>query len=228
MEHDDLFALMRTWGYYLFPKTHAQSPGYPGVVVAMRSHPTEAHFDPESMELCLNTLQSATEHVHLTQRVWRHMPHRVCAGRITLRDRVSKRVDFYTYGATLDFALGPDITLYSLSSSAPILSLASDDEDSFPEQLVAETERLLARHHARWGRNDAAFVQCLNNIEPMALYFATLRSIRLNYNRHPELRTNFSYLFTMIQQEIQWQAESGHWADNGPLLMDLLAAPQIM
>lgn len=225
MDHDSLSTLMSEWGYYMPPKHHVHSPGYPGLVVAVRTHPTGAHYDPASMELCLQTHQSTIERVRLTQRGIGRTPRCVCPGDITLCDRFNKRVGFYSFGAILNRVVGPDITIYALASSAPILSLEADDDNTLPEQLRAETERLLARHRARWGGDNVAFAQRLLAIEPLTLYFAALRSIRLNYTRHPELRCQFSHLFEMIQREIRWQRESGCWVEDGPLLMELMAPP---
>jgi hypothetical protein len=40
---------MENQGYYLLPKFHPHSPGYTGLLVAIRERPTGMHFDPESI-----------------------------------------------------------------------------------------------------------------------------------------------------------------------------------
>ena len=44
---------MENWGYYLLPKSHWNSPGYTGLLVAIRADPSRMHYDPQSIRLRL-------------------------------------------------------------------------------------------------------------------------------------------------------------------------------
>jgi hypothetical protein len=51
MDEQSILHRMEHWGYYLLPKSHRESPGYTGLLVAIRETPTREHFDPESIRL---------------------------------------------------------------------------------------------------------------------------------------------------------------------------------
>ncbi len=220
----NLFTLMQTWGYYLIPHQNASSPGYPGVIVAIRETPTEKHFDPEWIEVQLLNSQDQVEHCRLGPDLHRHFPKRLCPGRLTLHDRYAKRVDFYTFGATIDALSQPAETIYSITSSAPILLLAEDD-DNFPEQFEAEAAALLASIHVQWALKDIRFNHRLVEFDPAQLYQATLRSLLARYTEYPALHERFPRFFTHLQHEYQWQASQHPGFAQGPRLESLLQPP---
>jgi hypothetical protein len=220
MTEQEIVTLMQPWGYYLEPKAHAFSPGYAGIFVAIRARPTHQHYDPEMIELCLLN-QGSVERVQLrlqtrTVPIWRVYP-----GRLTLQDRYHKRTDFYTYGAKLSTISGQGETIYRFASNAPILWLA-EDGTTFPEQLEAETEAILAGIHSQWSGQDSRFARRLVEIEPIDLYLATLRSISDRYARAPALKENFHSFHDSLQREILWQQTMGYFRADGPHLETLL------
>lgn len=224
IDETELFTQMQAWGYYLPTKSHPHSPGYPGLYVAVRRLPTESHYDPESVELCLLTAREVVERVHLTRHS--HIPHvqRVCPGRVSLHDRFNKRADFYTYGAQLQGVGSQDEVIYVFTSSAPILALSEGWRD-FPDQLESESEALLAHIHALWRRNDAGFARRLVDLDPLDLYLAILRAVDAVYHSNSILRDHFHDFFIMLQREIHWHQETGRWQENGCPLEALLAPP---
>jgi hypothetical protein len=223
MTDQEIFTLMRQWGYYLEPKAHAFSPGYAGISVAIRARPTHRHYDPETIILCLLN-QGSVERTQLGLLSRNPAVRRVCPGRVALQDRFQKRTDFYTYGAELFTISGKDETIYRFESNAPILWL-NENEDSFPGHLEAQTGALLAGIRTQWRRQDALFARQLAEVEPMDLYLATLRSIDERYARSRALRGNFNYFYARLQREILWQRATGHFHADGPRLETLLPAP---
>lgn len=219
-----LFELMADWGYYLLPKAHAGSPGYPGVYVSIRQEPTQQHFDPEIIETRLCNGRGDTERRRLGLTPHGRLPEHVCPGRLTLIDRFAKRTDFYTFGARMRVEVSADETIYVFTSSAPILLLA-EDEDNFPEQLEAEAEAALAEIHVAWHANDAGFYQRLGQIEPAQLYAATLRSIQHRYTAYPALHERFPRFYARIYSEVQWQVQHHPDFNEGPSLGALVGVP---
>lgn len=220
----ELFDLMQDWGYYLVPKCHAASPGYPGVYVAIRPTPTQKHFDPEFVEARLCNGQGSIERRRLGLHLHGQLPSHVCPGRLTLFDRFNKRADFYTFGAQVTAISQDDATIYSFRSCAPILFL-EDDDDNFPEQLGAEVEGLLASLHVAWENNDLNFYQRLVGLHSDQLYQASVRTILELYTAHPSLRERFPGFYARLSHEFQWQL--GHHAGfaEGPLLYTLVGTP---
>lgn len=223
MTDQEFFTLMQMWGYYLEPKAHVFSPGYAGLSVAIRARPTHQHYDPEMIELCLLN-EDEVERTRLGLQKRSHTVRRVCPGRVTLYDRFLKRTDFYTYGAELFTTAGNDETLYCLASGAPILWLVEDD-DYFPEQLEAETEALLAGIRTQWRCQDSLFRLRLVDIDPLDLYFASLRSIANRYLCAQKRQKQFHTFYENLQREILWQQMTGRFHLAGPPLETLLHPP---
>lgn len=149
MDEQSVLELMKHWGYFPLPKPHPDSPGYSGLPVAIREQPTGKHFDLQTLHLrlrdekglarwrtlsWLSPLQAGTDHA--------------CAGLITLRDRSDKRVDFFTFGGTLEETSAPGEIVYALRSPAPVLELTAHDE-TVPDQLASETELLMGEMEER-------------------------------------------------------------------------------
>ncbi|MDH4138431.1 MAG: hypothetical protein OEW09_17190, partial [Anaerolineae bacterium] len=146
MEEQSILQVMENWGYYLLPKPYPHSPGYTGLLVAIRKIPTEKHFDPQTIRLRLRDKYDQAKWTTL----WLHSPQElpikasvhVCPGEVMLRDRTDKRVDFFVFGGSLEAVSVPGETVYSLRSPAPILWL-TDDPETVPDQLASETQVLI-------------------------------------------------------------------------------------
>lgn len=224
-------------GYYLLPKSHPHSPGYPGLFVILRERPSESHFDPESMHLRLREQDFPQLNPALTAKRARDVhanwitlrlnspisdTRHVCPGEVTLTDRRGKRVQFFTFGGSLTVIAVPHRRIYALRSPAPILELQGDAE-SVPDQLAAEVEALLARFEARWQTRRAGFIRRLASLDPFQFYAACLEDILARLERSPALRRSWPGFHGALQEEQQWLAQSGQWPDPLPALEDLLA-----
>jgi hypothetical protein len=164
MEEQSILHLMENWGYYFLPKSHPDSPGFTGLLVAIRKQPTEKHFDPQAMRLRLrdkyNEAKWTTLGLHSPLELPIKASIHVCPGEAMLRDRTDKRVNFFVFGGSLEAVSVPDETVYSLRSPAPILKL-TDDRESVPDQLAAETEALIGELEVRSGSDEEGFARRL-------------------------------------------------------------------
>jgi len=227
MEEQSILHLMENWGYYLLPKSHPNSPGYTGLLVAIRKQPTEKHFDPQSMRLRLRDKYDKAKWTTL----WLHSPAElpikasihVCSGEVMLRDRTDKRVDFFIFGGSLEAVAVPGETVYSLRSPAPILEL-TDDLESVPDQLASETEAFMGELEVRWGSDEEGFAHRLARVDPLQFYLATLQSLLARYeqDRHI-LQDTFHEFYLALRHEKGWLMERGQWPATLPTLGELLA-----
>jgi len=214
---------MEGWGYYLLPRAHLHSPGYTGLRIAIRGTPTKLHFDPESIRLRLRDEPGSANWTTLELGSPDQVTGHVCPGRVIVRDRLDKRIHFFTFGGSLEVAFAPGVIVYSLHSPAPILEL-TEPEESIPDQLASETEAMMGEVQARWGSNDAGFARRLAQLDPFQFYLASLRSILLRYGQSRALRESFEALYDALLGEERWLMQTGQWPAQ-PLMLEELLAP---
>lgn len=101
MDQQSPLELMQNWGYYLLPKSHRDSPGYAGLLVAIRQQPTGEHFDPRRLHLRLRDVKGIVEWRTLDWLTPLEASAHACPGRLILRDRFDKSVEFFTFGGSL-------------------------------------------------------------------------------------------------------------------------------
>lgn len=223
MSEQSVIHQMENWGYYLLPKQHPHSPGYTGLLVAIRQTPTEMHFDPESMRLKLKDEDDAVNWTTLRLRLSFRGSRRVFLGRVILCDRIDKRVEFFAFGGSLEATHIPGEMVYSLRSSAPVLRITGAPE-SIPDQLAFETEVVLGELEARWRPNEDGFARRLAQVDPLQFYLASLHSILARYEHSQALRETFHDLYNALLKEKCWLMEAGQWSVM-PLGLEELLAP---
>lgn len=214
-----LIAQVENWGYFLLPPSHPDSPGYTGLLVAIRRAPTNKHFDPETLRLHVVTAQGRPEAVTLDRKPNSPFAHRVCLGETLITDRFGKRVEFFIFGGSLEVAELADETIYSLRSSAPILQLTRDLE-SLSDHLASQAQVELNELRSLW-RADDAFDKRLASIEPQVLYRALLRALREKFSNAPALHETYPAFYKMLTQEIEWHQEHGARDEDAPTLEQL-------
>ncbi|MGD9099327.1 MAG: hypothetical protein PVF45_02525 [Anaerolineae bacterium] len=222
MNELSVFHQMENWGYYLLPKLHQHSPGYTGLLVAIREIPTGMHFDPESIRLKLQDEDGAADWATLGLRSPFWESRHVCPGRVILRDRVDKRVEFFVFGGSLEATSVPSETVYSLRSPAPILEL-TEPPGSIPDQLASETEVVVGELEARWGLNEEGFARRLAQVATPQFYLASLHSILARYKHSRALRETFHDLYDALLEEKCRLMEAGQWSVTPFGLEELLA-----
>jgi hypothetical protein len=215
-----LWREMEHWGYHLLPKRHPTSPGYMGLLVAMRDSPTRRHYDPETMKLRLASGQDTVKLVTLRRNDQPVESLRVCPGQVTLADRISKEVNFFSFGGRLDASPVLNETIYVLTSPGPVLDL-NNGLGSISDQLFSETRGLLARWAAAW-ESDEGFYRRLVQTDPLQLYLACLQNLLERYHCCPALRYTWSAFYAALRREHAWLVQAGYYFDHRPSLEELL------
>jgi hypothetical protein len=223
MDERDVLKAIEGLGYQLLPKTHRDSPGGSGLVVAIRKEPTLQHFDPEMVRLRLPDRRGMVKWRSLSLLSPDPGSDRVCAGHVILSDRIDKRVEFYTFGGSLQVISAHDAHVYAVRSTAPVLELVAE-EDTIPDQLAAETESLLSQLEVQWGHDEHGFSRRLAEIEPLQFYVGTLQSLIAKCEHNHPLEETLHELCGMLRREKGWLTSQGLWPAAPPMLEDLLAS----
>lgn len=218
----EILACVRPWGYCLQPKFHRAGIGFSGLLVAIRPQPTEAHYDPESMQLRLRDGNSGTQWVSVRQRAPFRRPVHVCPGHITLNDRREKKVEFFTFGGEVRPVLTEALTVYALTSPVPILGITPPSLNTVAEKLALKAETALARADACWNRDRHGFLRRLGSVNPVTLYAAILEGILCRDDMPPILCARNRTLAQAAGRERRWLQETGRWPIDVPSVPALL------
>jgi hypothetical protein len=213
--------LIANWGYSFLDASHPDRLGYGGLVIAVREKPTSQHFDPENVHLHVRDAAGGMRATMLSWQSPRPVSDRVCPCRVILADRFDRRVEFWTFGGSLELTQQPDKMIYILRSPSPVLEILGQD-DSIPDQLAFETEALLSQAAARWGRDDRGFEQCLAQTEPLHLYMAVLHSLLLRHKQFEAMEIVYPALDDALLSEKRWLKAEGLWPNKPPVVSDLL------
>ena len=210
MDEGSILHRMEHWGYYLLPKSHPRSPGYTGLLVAIGETPTREHYDPESIHLRIAEADNDVYWANYSLKVHSVKSKLVVPGQVSLRDRIDKRVEFFTFGGSLEVVSRTREAVLSLRSPAPILDLNGPPE-SVADQLAFETEAMIAEQEARWGLNEDGFLRRLGEVDPFEFYLAILQSILQSYEHSSALRMSFHHLYDALLREKKWLLEANQW-----------------
>ena len=213
---------LNNWGYQLFPESDHYSAGYNELDVVVREEPTNSHYDPESVRLQLRDRDGFASWTTLELGSAFKESRHVCPGRVILRDRVDKRVQFFSFGGSLEASVKPGVVVYSLHSSAPVLGL-NQPAQRVTDQFVFETEAIIGKLKADWVVDDAGFGRRLAQIDPLQFYLASVFSILVHLKDAPALQQSLSGLYAMLSRERAWLRETGQWPVSPSRLEELLA-----
>jgi hypothetical protein len=214
--------LVQDWGYTLLDPPHPDSPGCGGLVVAIRQKPTGKHFDPQVLHLHLRDRKGEAEGMALSWILPQPASDHVCPGRVLLTDRADKRVQFFTFGGSLEMTMRPDEVVYALRSPAAFLELLGQ-EDSIPDQLAFETESLLSRAMVQWRQDERRFNRRLAEVDPLRFYTAVLHSLLLRHKQVDAMETVYPELDDVLLREKTWLKAQGLWPDEPLTLQELLS-----
>jgi hypothetical protein len=222
MNHQSLLKTMEHLGYGLLSPSHRDSPGYTGLLVAIRKQPTGRHYDPRTLRFPLRDAKGTATVRTLSLLSPPADSSQVRPGRVILSDRFDKRIEFFTFGGSLEVSWEPSEMMCLLRSDAPILELTAPEE-TIPDQLAAETGSLIAEAHARWGRDDEEFSRRVAEVDPFQFYLACLQSLLLRYECSQALRKVYHECRDALLREKEWLITQGLWPANPPTLEDLLS-----
>jgi hypothetical protein len=215
MIDSSLLQLINNWGYYLLPRTHLSSPGFEGLLIAIRDQPTQLHFDPESIELRFaDQGEAAWTALRLNTPV--HGTRQVMAGRVMLLDRLEKRIAFYTFGATLTASYGANEVVFVIRSTAPVLQI-EEGYNSVANQLSTEAEVLIGQWQAQYGRKEDGLSRLLARLDPCALYQLSLDRLVKKFVERPGLRATQYGTYMSLREECEWLKRNGRWQTIDPL-----------
>lgn len=221
-EQTHLLKQIENWGFYLLPKLHRHSLGHTGLLVAIREHPTSAHFDPETLYTRVLYEDGVPEWTTFGL-IWHHPQScRICAGRVILRDRNKKAVEFFTFGGSLESFAVPGETVYSLRSPAPVIELV-DRMETPEDAFVIDTEAQLAKLHARWGVDDVGMNRRLGQADPLELYAASVDAVLAQFKNAPHMGEHRAELERTLLEERRWLEETGRRTTESRTLEQLLA-----
>jgi len=141
---------------------------------------------------------------------------------LILGDRSDRRVEFFTFGGSLEIIPAQEVYLYDLRSPAPILELIAGEE-TVAGQLAAETESLLGQFGVRWRHDEQGFSRRLAAIEPLQFYIGTLCYLLEQYRRCHALEESYPELCDVLRCEKRWLVSQALWPRRPRLLPDMLA-----
>ena len=205
-----LMKVMDDWGYYLLPKSHAGSPGYGGVMVAMRQTPTELHYDPEIMQVRLAD-HGDVAWTSLTFYAALNGLSAVLPGRVIIIDRFDKHVEFFTFGAVVEEHRGLHEVIFVLTSDIPVL-MDTGEDSNVGDHLTYACEALLARQQAqRLGECHSEKESNATRLDAAGLYQTSLTEAINRLKRTPGLCAGSRGICASLNDEMTWQITQGKW-----------------
>ena len=205
-------------GYIFYPYKTPDHPGHPRLDVIIPAAPTYQHFDPQKAEFHVVSPPGDIELLSMHHPWTMGKRYRVCAGRIFLTDRKTKRVEAFTFGGDLQILSDEDHTVCALVSPAPIFPLFTTHD--LPMWIVAEVEILLAQQKAHWDpQHPHSFETHLAAVDPFILYASCLQALQ---NKAGHIHSGVQELdrqgLHFVQTEIKRLQDKGEW----PLLLPTL------
>lgn len=221
MTPNEILEQTADWGYRTLPRLHCECPGYSGLLVAVRARPTEAHYDPERLMVCVRDLHGCAREMTLSLKPPFLPSDHVCPGRIDIRDRTQKEVSFFTFGGTIEVVTAPDRTVYALTSPAPIVPLDLPI-DAVSDQLALEADITLGRLTAQYGRDRREFSHRLAEVDPFTFYVAVMADLLTQLQESQALRRDHAALYRGLQNERAYLQSTGQWPAVPPTPQELL------
>lgn len=199
---------LETLGYYPLPQTHANSPGFSGLLIVLREN-ANGH-EPEIAQIRLREWDGKSPMKQLHANGTEPLRGIVCPGRVVIRSRQEREATFYTFGGTLDSEQLSGETVFSLRSTAPILELQSDHE-TLADLLADETEALFARAEAQHQLSSQQLLDLLTSVGAEAVYLAVLHSLLPQSEEMTGSNPYPAGFINLLQQECNWYKDMGRW-----------------
>ena len=209
---------LETFGYYPLPRTHADSPGYSGLLVVVRKKPQD--HEPERIQLRLHDWTGNTSMVNLHADIDEGQSYIVCPGRISIQSLKEREVTFYSFGGSIESEVLAEETIYSLRSTAPVLELVTARETS-ADLLADEAEILIAETMAQQRLSTDEMQHRLVKAGPEAVYLAVLQSL-VGEDEESAVAQLHPDLFKVLQNEQKWYKRNQRWPVNAHNLASLV------
>lgn len=220
MDQNSFLNRLETLGYYPLPRSHADSPGYSGLLVVLRRKP-QGH-EPDKIQLRLHDWDDKTSIAYLHAEMDRPFSHVICPGRIIIHSRQEREVTFYSFGGSIESEVLESETVYSLRSAAPVLELVPKRK-TIADLLADETEILFARAKAQQQLSTEELLDRLTKAGPEALYLAVLQTLlsEIEAGENSKHSPNFA---NMLTDEQTWYQKRELWPKIERDLATLLQA----
>lgn len=193
-------------GYVLYPARRDSDPGYSRVDIWLSDTVSGLHFDPRELRLPVADDAGGLSWVTVGHPHYGADRLRVCAGPVDVTGFGGKRRELFTFGGELVVEEGPDATLATLKSEAPVLVQVGPSISS--ASLMEEAEVVLALRRGVWDEQPGEFDNRLLAADPLELYNAFLTTIlaRLISLPHGE-DEDTQHLIYQLRHEIKWLEE---------------------
>ena len=211
---------LEKWGHYALPQPHKGSPGHTGLLVLLRNHANGHYFEPQSLHVCLQNWDNLPHWTTLEAETEFQQIRRVHPGKLTIQERNKDKAEFFTFGGTLAAESLPGEMVYSLFSSAPILTLTAERETAVDE-LAAETMALFAKIEAQHGWREQTLLNKAMPYSPEELYLATLATLWRQDAETAVLRQSHPALHHLLEVERAWFMDNNNWSDKQSGLVEL-------
>ncbi len=221
MNEQTVLEEIKDWGYCLLPKSHPESLGHPEILFVIGNRQTGGHYNPKSIRLRLPQGNGCRAWTPLRLRVFTRKTYQTCPGSVILQDWGDERVEFYTFGGSLETVTFPGEMVCSLRSSAPILAINRSPSGAL-DQLAFEVKALLEEQWVKWEFDDHGVVRRLSSTDPLQLYLATLHSMFRRFEQYRALPLEYSDLYQALLREREWLISADQWPTDPSSLDELL------
>ena len=212
MDRESIAAAVEGWGYRAYPRSEGGEFGYARLLVAVRKEPTLEHYDPQRLRFRLRSHSGEVRWRTATWLVPVGESGHICPGPVVLTDRRDKRVEFFTFGGTVEVTTYPSVLIYAFNSAAPILELTMPRE-TVSDHLAYEAEVILAELEERWDEHlETGFAERLAEIDPATLYASILNTILQRYRGAAALQQAYSAFYAAIEKEEAYLSARGLWS----------------
>jgi len=204
------------------PSRYNPPLGHAGFDVWLSDKPTARYFDPYRVLFPVEI--SGVRKRQTVEHPWAGAPAvRFAIGRIRIEAHDGDYEEIFTFGGSAAVAVESGYTVCRATSTAPFLPL-TDDPRSPMTLLESELEVILAQARVRWGNTEYAHLDRLNQVDPLALFRASLQAVErrvaplLRVEADDGLR-QVAHLALEMREQL---ARAGDWPAVIPELEELL------
>lgn len=199
----------------------ANAPGTSRLEMVIRDSTGTDAYDLEQVTLRIASHEDLPEMTTLSHP-WPHTNRqRVCVGHVALQLKTTERIVAFTFGGDLQIQPQDGLTLFILTSPAPILRLEGFDQ--IPTILANEVAILLAERRGKELPDLERYNRRLADAKPLVLYCACLKALEEKFKDFSHFESHSMLNFSnFIPLEIEALHAENLWPDQVPDLEELL------
>ncbi|MBN2503607.1 MAG: hypothetical protein JXB38_22720 [Anaerolineales bacterium] len=217
-------------GYNLSNKLYPHAPGFSRLEIFINIKATGDHFDPYKVEIPVCGPDEEQDSILVTHPWIYETEKKSSPGIISLTDHKGKKIEFFTFGGTINICVQEECTAIQLNSPAPIFDISDvgappmslPHEYSIEDWLVEEFQCKFAQMKAINLSKKHAFEDHMKCIPPLELYAASLLELHQQLlNLKSSLDDVQLHAKTFISTEIKALKENEMWPKNAERLRKL-------